>query len=353
MKYFKKAAVIVSLIAVLLTGCSQNKDAQKKDIDKFVIAAEGKEIIVNVSDLISNFDPVNTDVISINSSGKENKMNVTGVPLKIVLKSKGIDLASYNSVRPVSGDGYSIEIPEEILAKREVLLAYKIDNELLNEKSRPLRIIVPDERAMFWARNVVKIELIKKKASVATGKLIFLETAYKNLEQTKYMYQDSYDPAVKISDLLSVYGSQSGNELYFVSKDGLKRTETRENALLSLIKISGKASPLFLSPDLPGGMFIKEILSFKQDSVCFFSLKSFQNTTEDSYESIPLNEIVKNSELTESESYLMTSLDGSKITIKKNDLENAKISYDKGIYSIKLSDGVKKVNDILSLEKAE
>ncbi len=353
MNFFKNTIVLISVVLVALTGCSKVKETKKNGNDSFVIAAGGKEITVNVSELSSSFAPVNTDVISINSSGEENKMNVTGVPLMEVLRSKGIDLTSFNSVKPVSCDGYSIEIPEDILKKREILLAYKIDGQPINDKSKPVRIIVPDERAMYWARNVVKIELLDKRETVETGKIVFLETAYKNLEKTKYMYQDSYDPAVKISDLLSKYGSTSGNELYFVSRDGLKRTETKENALVSLIKISGKASPLFLSPDLPGGMFIKEIMTFKHDNICFFSLESFGKITESTDGSLNVNEVIKKTEMGESEAYQVTSLDGSKTAVSAKELDVSKISLNDGIYSLINSDGVKTVNNIISIEKAE
>lgn len=353
MNFFKNTTVLISIVLVMFAGCSKVKETQKNVNDSFVIVAGEKEITVKVSELSNSFDPVNTDVISINSSGEENKMNVTGVPLMEVLRSKGIDLTSFNSVRPVSGDGYSIEIPEDILKKREVLLAYKIDGEALNDKSKPVRIIVPDERAMYWARNVVKIKLLDKRETVETEKIVFLETAYKNLEKTKYMYQDSFDPAVKISDLLSKYGSTGGNELYFVSRDGLKRTETKENALVSLIKISGKSSPLFLSPDLPGGMFIKEIALFKHDNICFFSLQSFQNATESKDGSLNVNEIMGKTEISENEAYLLTSLDGSNTALSANELNASKILLKDGIYSLKFSDGVKTVNNILSIEKAE
>ena len=353
MKFFKSIVVLMPIVLVALTGCSKVKESQKNLNDSFIIAAGSKEIIVNVSELSKNYDPVNRDVISINSSGEENKMNVTGVPLMKVLKAQGIEPVSFSSVRPVSGDGYSIEIPEDILKKREILLAYKIDGEPINDKSKPVRIIVPDERAMYWARNVVKIELLDKRETVETEQIVFLETAYKNLEKTKNMYQDSFDPAVKISDLLSNSGSTSYNELYCVSGDGLERTETRENALVSLIKISGKASPLFLSPDLPGGMFIKEIALFKHDDICFISLESFQNTTESTDGSLNINEVMNKTEIGESEVYQITSLDGSKTRVSVSELNASKILLNDGIYSLIFSDGAKTVINILSIEKAE
>jgi hypothetical protein len=353
MKIIKKAAVFILLAALILTGCAKKEETQKRVNDSFTIEADGKEMTVTIAELTEKFVPVSLDVASTNSSGEENKMNITGVPLKEVLRSKGLELYSFNSVRPVSGDGYSIEIPQDILLKREVLLAYKINGEPINEKSKPVRIVVPDERAMYWARNVVKIELLNKRETVEIGKIVFLETAYKNLEQAKYMYQDSYDPAVKVKDILSAFGGQNEGELYFVSGDGLKRTETFENALVSHIKIAGISSPLFLSPDLPGGMFIKEIVSFKNDDVCFFSLESFQKMTESTDGPMNVSKIIKNTELGENENYLITTLDGSKTAVSANELDDSKITINDGIYSLIFSDGVKTVNNILSIEKAE
>lgn len=353
MKYLRNSAVMISLIVIILTGCKKGKEEHSSTNNKFDILTAGEKITITISELMTKFDPVSADVISINSSGEENKMNVTGVPLREVLKSKGIDLNSFNSVRPVSGDGYSIEIPEEILLKRIVLLAYEIDGELLNDKSKPVRIIVPDERAMFWARNVVKIELVNRQEVSGTCRIVFLETAYKNLEKTEYMYQDSYDPAVKISDLLSDYDSENGNELYFVSEDGLKRTETKENALMSLIKISGKASPLFLSPDLPGGMFIKNIVLFKYGCICFFSLETFRRSVQNNEKTILVKDILNNTEMEHGENYKITFPEGKSSTISEKQIHNAKISLNEGIISMTFTDGSKPINDILSIEKAE
>jgi hypothetical protein len=122
---------------------------------------------------------------------------------------------------------------------------------------------------------------------------------------------------------------------------------------VSLIKISGNASPLFLSPDLPGGMFIKEIVSFKHDDVCFFSLESFQNTIESTGGSLTVSDIIKNTGLGESETYQLTSLDGSSTGVSVSELNASIILLNDGIYSLKFSDGAKTVNNILSIEKAE
>lgn len=333
----------VLLAGMLLTSCSKKNEEQPGKDDKFMISGQGEEITVSVAGLIKDFKPVNADVISINSSGEKTSMNVTGVQLSDLLIAKSIDKSSYNTIRAIAGDGYSIEIPEEILLKRNIILAYKINGEFLKEKNKPIRIIVPDERAMYWVGNVVKIELMQKKDTVNTGKIVFLETAYKNLPQTKYMYQDSYDLVVPVKDLLSAYCPDCESDLNFVCRDSLKKTETKKNALLSFIKISGKGSPLFLSPDLPGGMYVKNIHFFKQNDACFYSLGNC----------ISVAEIIKNTELLKSENYLITDLKGNKTKLHRDIISKGIISFENEIYSVFFPDNGNTIKEILLIETTD
>jgi hypothetical protein len=100
-------------------------------------------------------------------------------------------------------------------------------------------------------------------------------------------------------------------------------------------------------------MFIKEIVSFKHDNICFFSLDSFQNATESKDGSLNVNEIMGKTEISECEAYQITSLDGIKTKASPKELEGSKITLNDGIYSLIFSDGDKTVNNILSIEKAE
>lgn len=335
--------IIIILAGSLFQNCSKANEVKGNDDDKFIISGAGEAIGITVKDLIKNFKPVNADVISISSSGEENKMNIEGVSLKDVLSSKGIEITSYNSIRAVAGDGYSIEIPQEVLSQRNIILAYKMNGDFLKDKSRPIRVVIPNERAMYWARNVVEIVLLKEKNTVETGKIVFLETAYKLIPQTKYMYQDSYDMVVPVKDLLSAYCPDCESDLNFVCRDSLKKSETKENALLSFIKISGKGSPLFLSPDLPGGMFVKNIHFFKQNNVCFYSLEK----------NISIAEIMKNTGLLNSENYLITDLKGNKTKLKRDIISNGIIYFENDVYSVLFTGDGNIIKEILSIETTD
>jgi DMSO/TMAO reductase YedYZ molybdopterin-dependent catalytic subunit len=347
MRSIKYCLILVSIMLLLIQSCAKTDTPKQNDADKFMISGPTGDVTVTIAELIKDYTPITTTVTSINSSGEKNQMNVTGALFKDVLKSKGIDPASFTTLRTISGDSYSIEIPEEIISAREIILVYKIEGEFLNEKTRPLKIVIPDERAMYWARNVVKIELIQKKQTVTTDKIVFLESAYKNLKQTNYMYYENNDLAVSVKDLLSAYSSASDSGLYFITTDSLKRTETKENALISFIKFTGKGKPLFLSPDLPGGMYIKNVVLFKQQNVCYYSLESgmLQNP------SLTLSDIFRASEFAESADYRITTLKGDTITAEGDKLQSSRISFGNGVYSCVFEGKEKPLQDILTVEK--
>ena len=113
---------------------------------------------------------VNKDVVSVSSSGEETEMNVSGGLLGELLEIHGISQIELNGIRVTAVDGYSMEIPSEVLKNRDIILAYEIDGKPLLEKNRPVRIIIPGERAMYWVSAVSTIEISGGEQTTADGK---------------------------------------------------------------------------------------------------------------------------------------------------------------------------------------
>lgn len=58
-------------------------------------------------------------------------------------------------IRLSGSDGYSIEVPAEILANRDIILAYLVNGKSLDERKQPLRAIILEERAVYWVRTLI------------------------------------------------------------------------------------------------------------------------------------------------------------------------------------------------------
>ena len=264
------------------------------------------------------------EVTSVNSKGVENKFTVTGASFADLLKKHNQSQQQLQAIRLIAGDGYSIEVPAEVLQNRTIILAYMMDGKPLDEKTRPVRVIIPEERAMYWIRNLAKIEILSVKETVAVAKVYFLETLISATTTEDYTYYDSVDKAVKVENLLvSAKLQPASTSVMLQAVDGLKKNEDSKIFREGYLKISGNDSPLFLSPDLPKGMFVKNILAFTCGDTAFFTvahgLKSVKLTTVDDKNGMAIANFVKMTALVEGNSYRLTSLDGYSVDIAAAD----------------------------------
>ncbi len=331
MKFSNKKLCILSLMIVLVlifTACSDSESKvtskEKEAEDSIIISGiEDSDIQIKL-DEIKDLEAITRDVISIDSNGDKKEYTVTGALFDEVLKKYGKSQKDITVIRLIAGDGYSIEVPNEVLKNRELILAYEINGEPLDEKTQPLRAVVPDERAMYWVRNLLQIEVIKNVEKTEISKVVFLETAVENIEQHDYTYYESVDKAVKVNELISTFEEISDDKtVYLKASDGLEKNETSEIFTSGYIKVTGKETPLFLLPDLPKGMHVKEMLLFTYGKTAFFSfengLKVFELCGEK--QGISLKDIINETGLTQGEKYLFEALDGYTVEIDEADIE--------------------------------
>src|SRR5699024_1534893 len=126
-----------------------------------------------------------------------------------------------------------IDIPSEILKNRDIMLVYEIDDKPLFEDSQPLRVVVPDERAMYWVKSLSKIEIIDdgegEQANNETNEIVIFDTAISNLEQQDYEYYESMDKAIKTEELLSKFASDNmEGKIFIKAVDGLEKGESNQ-----------------------------------------------------------------------------------------------------------------------------
>ncbi len=271
---------------------------------------------------------VNRDVISVSSSGEETKLRVSGGLLEELLNKHGISQTELAGIRVTSIDGYSMEIPSEILKNKEVILAYEIDGKPLFKESGPIRIVVPEERAMYWVRNVSTIGIADGGEIAATGKrigrILIFDTAISDLDKQDYKFCGYLDKAIKIKDLLNKFIPEGEKQVCIKAADGLRRNETRETFKDAFIKITGMESPMFLSPDLPGGMSVKGILWFSSGKIAFLTmdkaLETYSKLTRKGIEGILLKEALEDIGLTQGNTYVFMANDAYSVEISKDDI---------------------------------
>lgn len=324
---------LIALFAVLMltlsiVSCAKNNESVDVAGDSEAIAIIGLQdgdISLSIEE-IKSLDSVTKDVISISSSGEEKKYTATGVLFETILQKYNKSQKDLAGIRAVAEDGYSIDVPSDVLKNRDVILAYEIDGKPLDEKSKPIRIVVPDERAMYWVRNLGKIEIIKSLEKNETQKLVMFDTATQMLNQYDYTYYESVDKAIKSSEIIEQFASNNSfDRVYIKSSDGLEKNETKEVLESGYIKVTGKEAPLFLSPEMPKGMHIKYILWFGCENTGFLTvdgaLKVFEAKTYDDKTGVALTDIFNEVGMTDSDKYVLKADDGYSVEIFSSDID--------------------------------
>src|SRR5699024_9063239 len=117
--------IIAVIMLLMLTACGKETGTQPSNADipdEITILGLGDEDVQVSVDDIKQLEKVNKDVISISSSGEENEMNVSGGLLEELLQQHGKSQKDLSGIRVVAIDGYSIDIPSEVLKNRDVIL---------------------------------------------------------------------------------------------------------------------------------------------------------------------------------------------------------------------------------------
>lgn len=174
---------------------------------------------------------VETNAVSVNASGEETPLTCKGVLLETILTDCGTSQLDYGSIILTASDGYSIEIPAEVLQKRDIIIAYEVNGEACN-----LRSVVPEERAMYWVKFIDSIALCNPVEKLETTQIVLLETAVKGCTETDYKYYDSMDKAVSVSQLFETYITEKADFVALSAIDGWGKNDKYDTVVMQFIK---------------------------------------------------------------------------------------------------------------------
>lgn len=338
----KISKVILLLIVVFsLAACSETEvlEPEISYEGNLAIAHNDQVIEIPYNDIYS-MEAETVDMIGISSSGEEENYNFTGVKLNDVLADYDMSQNDFSFIRLEAGDGYAIDVPNKILEERDILLSYKQNGEVLEERKMPLRSAIEGERSMYYVSNLTNIELVDSSVESESNleSIVFLETAANLLDLKEYTYYESVDSAFEVVNLLEIFSDADVESIEFIAVDDFNKTEMMDVVNQGYLKMTGEDSPLFLVPDLPKGMHTKNILTMNAGDAIFMSLESglehFENVELNEHSGILAKDILSFVEL-ESESYIVEAIDGYTVEIPHNDLIQGIISKDEDMYRVR------------------
>jgi len=225
----------------------------------------GGEFTLTGGQLKNDYELSEVDAISINSKGTEKQVRAKGVLLETILQERGLTVRDFDCVTATATDGYTITIPGGVLHGRDILIALESNGEEIAP-----RFVVPGERAMYWVKLLGEIAFEIATEEIPVTQTLDLNELIESLKDQAigYTYHDAECRAISIALLLEEIGAGEAALVTIKSADGLTKTEKYDLFAGQLLVIEGTPeAPLYTGPDLPGGMKVKNIVSFQVGGV--------------------------------------------------------------------------------------
>ncbi len=290
-----------------------------------LIGVEQDAVAIDMETITNAFPKTAVTIESQSETGESTAVEKAGALLADLLSDYGYTQEELEAVRFTAGDGYSMEVPSEILARRDIVLAYEKDGQPLAEESQPLRVIIPEERAMFWVRNLEEIHVLKDLQPPRVESIRFLETKAAALPAG----QTTLD-----TGMLADAAGDVWERVYLQAADGFQRYETKDNFLKGSIAMRGEGSPAFVSDALPKGMHVRELTAAALADVGFVSVVSAKNllgsVSFDEYQGLLLSDVAALFAMdNEQARHRLTGYDGYAVEVEYADLEQGLV-YEEG-----------------------
>ncbi|MFP4199828.1 MAG: molybdopterin-dependent oxidoreductase [Clostridia bacterium] len=354
------APLLVFILMIMPIACGGEADApadtqpeRNNGEEITLVTPDGTEEKISLEDIEEL--PATTETISQETDDGTEEFQITGATLEEIASFADVGVDDIEAMVLLAGDGYSVEVPGDIIAAHGVIFAYEIDGEDLEEGSAPLRAYLPGSESMYWVKNLERIELSASVEELdSVQRIYFLETVFSGLEEE---YEDG-DLAVPADEILEYAGD--GNSVFFSAADGFEKTEDREVFAEHFLVTTGDTAPAFRGRELPRGMHVRDIVHFKVGEAAFYSVRRGPEVfaTEDIEEvsGVPLSLLAESLKLKEEDQLILEATDGYEVEIEYGDLSSGVVYLrDSGDVAVIFENLPKSshVKDLLCLRAAE
>ena len=190
-----------------------------------------------------------------NKDGEKINDNWVGVRLTVILKE--YDIANYDKLCFISSDNYLVRVSKDDILNNEGILALVRNGKPLDDEQ--IRLVIPAIRDMFWIQDIITIKTESISDIPFPHTIFFAETILHNTQ-----IREELPPFVKVNgytfpEIMSQAFPFLKDEILVVGKDGVKHSLDYDKYLKNAVLIKNGESFDLKSPDMPAGMWIKDL----------------------------------------------------------------------------------------------
>ena len=155
------AIILLMMTLMITTGCGTDDiDISGYAADEIILAGIADEdVVITIQDLKA------MDCVTVKTESTSDKIGVvraTGPKLETVLAKQGVDLEDVSKITFHGKDKYDYSLKSDYIMEHDIILAFGIDGEPLDEESAPCRIIIPKSDSAYWLRLLDRIDFEMK-----------------------------------------------------------------------------------------------------------------------------------------------------------------------------------------------
>ena len=186
------------------------------------------------------------------------------------------NLGSFNNIRFESPDRYLVNLSKEEFDSKEIWLVTAQDGTPF--ENNMLRLIIPSMREMYWIRDLNRVVLENFVPLPPPTRFYlmkpFLEGLKLQKEPTLFVNIEGW----LFKDIVSQLSDKDKNSVVLYSRDGLKQNlEYPLHLEGAVLEKTTKNTFNLKSPQIPGGMWIKDIVYLQCDKTALIELGSLSS----------------------------------------------------------------------------
>ncbi|OQB23440.1 MAG: Oxidoreductase molybdopterin binding domain protein [Firmicutes bacterium ADurb.Bin182] len=232
---------------------------------KLEITGKGIDITLTAADMQS-LPQETINCQNIDSNGDAKDVTVSGFSLGALLEQNGNSLARAASLNLIASDGYVMSVPSEEYADSDVYILLNFEGDALQYP----RSCIPDKRAMYWVKELIKIEIAAEESSneaaaEQVNRIDIFREGVMGMQAEKLNNRGFEVPAYSLKDYFEKYfGALPSDPILMIARDGFEKTETAGVFFENYVTLEAEEGeeddlPLYFSETISDGMRVKQL----------------------------------------------------------------------------------------------
>jgi hypothetical protein len=181
-------------------------------------------------------------------------------------------LGDFHRIRFVSSDRYEVVFNHAEWDTLTAWLAHSEEGTVFPNEQ--LRLIFPHLRSQFWVRDLVEVHLENHKEIPIPGRFFAMRSFFAEQELLKDPKPFVRMQGYRFDDFLDDLSDKPIKDIVLYSKDGLIQNLSYPSQLAgAVLELSPEGSFNLKSPQIPGGMWMKNIVYLQCDDLALIDLR--------------------------------------------------------------------------------